>query len=104
MYETVNRNRELIGEPPVKVVCLGNAVSIGNTIMSIFNLVTDCEMMLKYGIETKVLEDRSIAVQIVSNSSVSEAKKETSLYKAIKGSNYYNHSVENTFINDSFLM
>lgn len=102
MYETVCRNRELIGENPVKVVCLGNAVSIGNPIMSTFNLVSDCEMMLKCGIETKVDGDRGIAVQIVSNSSVSEAKKETSLYKAIKGSDYYNHSVENTFINDSF--
>lgn len=102
-YETVNRNRELDGKDPVKVVFLGNALSIANPIMVAFNLVSDCEWMLQNGNDLRVLEDRGIAIQIVnSNNEVSVAKRETALYKAIRGTEYYEHAVDNKFINDSF--
>ena len=35
-------------------------------------------------------------------SEVSEKKKDTALYQAIKGSNYEKEAIENNFINDSF--
>lgn len=102
-YETVNRNRELEGKEPVKVVFLGNALSIANPIMVAFNLVSDCEWMIQNGDEIRVLEDRGIAIQIVdSNNNVSVAKRETALYKAIRGTEYYEHAVNNKFIDDSF--
>lgn len=102
-YETVNRNRELEGKNPVKVVFLGNALSIANPIMHAFNLVSDCERMLQNGDDIKILESRGIAIQIVnSENDVSIAKRNTALYRAISGTEYYEHAVNNKFIDDSF--
>jgi hypothetical protein len=47
MYETVNRNRELEGRDPFKVVLLSNAQRLGNPILRGFNLIPIIEAMQK---------------------------------------------------------
>ena len=60
MYETVNRNRELQGQEPVKVVLLSNAQRLGNPILRGFNLIPVIESMQKSG--QKVFCNGSIRV------------------------------------------
>lgn len=104
LYETVNRNRELKGKPPVIVLMVGNAVTIANPVMDSFGLIQDAEMMISTGKEVVVYEDRGILLEITHATAkeIMESKSKTALYKAIVGSDYYKHSIDNQFIYDSF--
>lgn len=99
MYETVNRNRELEGLPPVKCVLLSNAQRLGNPILRGFNLIPVIENMQKTG--QKSYADGSIRIELPF-SEVSEEKRQTALYNATKGSEFASEALDNNFINDSF--
>ena len=99
MYETVNRNRELNGEVPCKVVLLSNAQRLGNPILRGFNLIPVIESMQKSGQRTFCNGPIRIELPF---SSVSEEKKKTALYQATAGSDFEKEALENNFINDSF--
>lgn len=99
MYETVNRNRELEGLEPCKVVLLSNAQRLGNPILRGFNLIPIIENMQKTG--QRSYADGPIRIELPF-SEVSEAKKNTALYKATEGSQFNAEALDNNFINDSF--
>lgn len=99
MYETVNRNRELTGFEPVKVVLLSNAQRLGNPILRGFNLIPVIENMQKAG--QRSWADGPIRIELPF-SEVSEAKRETALYSAVKGTSYTREALDNNFVNDSF--
>lgn len=99
MYETVNRNRELEGLPPVKCVLLSNAQRLGNPILRGFNLIPVIENMKKTG--QKSYADGAIRIELPF-SEVSEEKRQTALYNATKGSEFAAEALDNIFINDSF--
>ena len=99
MYETVNRNRELEGLPPVKCVLLSNAQRLGNPILRGFNLIPVIENMQKTG--QKSYADGAIRIELPF-SEVSEEKRQTALYNATRGSELAAEALDNNFINDSF--
>lgn len=99
MYETVNRNRELTGQDPVKVVLLSNAQRLGNPILRGFNLIPVIENMQKTG--QRSYANGPIRIELPF-SEVSEAKRQTALYSAVNGSNFAREALDNNFINDSF--
>ena len=99
MYETVNRNRELLGEDPLKVVLLSNAQRLGNPILRGFNLIPIIENMQKTG--QRSYANGSIRIELPF-SEVSEEKRETALYQATKGTSYNSEALDNNFVNDSF--
>lgn len=99
MYETVNRNRELMGQEPVKVVLLSNAQRLGNPILRGFNLIPVIENMQKTG--QRSYANGSIRIELPF-SEVSEAKRGTALYAAVNGSGYSKEALDNNFVNDSF--
>lgn len=98
-YETVNRDRELEGEEPLKVIFLSNAQKLDNPILSKYGLITIIEEMLKNGIETRVSRDCTI---MLPKSNVSELKKDTALYRMTAGTEFYDEAINNQFANDSF--
>lgn len=99
MYETINRNRELSGEPPLIVLLLSNAQRLGNPILRGFNLIPTIEQMQKMG--QRSYANGSIRIELPF-SDVSEAKRETALYKATTGSDFNSEALDNNFVNDSF--
>lgn len=99
MYETVNRNRELTGEEPCKVVLLSNAQRLGNPILRGFNLIPIIENMQKTG--QRAYANGPIRIELPF-SEVSEDKRKTALYNAVSGSNYTQEALNNNFVNDSF--
>lgn len=99
MYETVNRNRELLGLEPVKVVLLSNAQRLGNPILRGFNLIPVIENMQKAG--QRSYANGSIRIELPF-SEVSEAKRGTALYAAVNGTSYSKEALDNNFVNDSF--
>lgn len=98
-YETVNRNRELLGEEPLKVIMLSNAQKLDNPILVYLNFVTVIENMIRNDKHTTRGKNFMICLP---ESEVSEQKKETVLYQMIEGTAYYDQAISNQFSNDSF--
>ena len=98
-YETVNRNRELEGEPPLQVFMLSNAQKLDSPILAGLDIVSVIENMVKTGQQNYSKENLWLTLP---RSVVSEAKKGTALYQIAQGTKYYDEAIENKFANDSF--
>ena len=99
MRETVGRNRELLGEPPLYTILLSNAQSLNSPILAGYNLIPDIEGMIKSGQEKFKRGDNLV---LLPESEVSEAKKNTSTYRGLSGTRIFKENIENKFANDSF--
>lgn len=99
MYETVNRNRELFGEEPLKVVSLSNAQRLGNPILRGFNLIPVIENMQRNNQRSWANGQYRIELPF---SEISEAKRNTALYQATVNTQFASEALDNNFINDSF--
>ncbi len=98
-YETVNRNRELEGEPPLQVFMLSNAQKLDSPILAGLDLVTQIENMVRTGQRNFTSGNVWLSMPA---SAVSQAKKGTALYQIAQGTKYYDEAIENKFANDSF--
>ena len=97
-YETVNRNRELFGEPPLTVIMLSNAQKLDNPILIGYGLVEVIENMVLHNQEKYKKGDIFI---LLPESEISTLKANTSHYMALKGSKMYDEIIGNRFSNDS---
>lgn len=98
-YETVNRNRELLGEKPLQVIFLSNAQKLDNAILAGYGVIPIIERMVKKGKEE--YQDDLLYVNLP-RSAVSEAKRGTVNYKLTEGTQYYQEAIDNLFAHDSF--
>lgn len=96
-YETINRNRELTGNAPLKMLCLANANDITNPIFTELNIVDKVFSMEKKKQTVSINEQRGYAVILLSDSPISEKKRETALYRLTSGSDFENMAVENSY-------
>jgi hypothetical protein len=94
-YETVNRNRELDGFPPVKLVCMANAMNFSNDILVEFNLSAIINKMSKSNQQFYFDVNRGLMLIYPQNSPISQRKAETALYR-LKGS-YGDMALNNEF-------
>ena len=101
-YETVNRNREMQGKPPVRVFFLSNAVSIASPILTGLGLTKVIEKMIRKDKEYYYDDDRSIMLHLPYDQEFVQAKGETFLYKLTKGMAFSSHALQNMFAYDSF--
>ena len=99
LYETVNRNRELLGAEPVKSILLSNAQKLDNGILAGYGFIERIEKMIASGRRLEKTKEYSLELP---QSEVSEAKRETALYKLTSGSIYAKEALNNEFANDSF--
>ena len=101
-YETINRNRELNGEEPVKVLALANSNSLANPIFVELQLVTPVEKMLrvsdnKNGYTSYKNASRGVSVYMINRSPILEAKQQTALYKLSGDSEFSSMALQNKF-------
>ena len=96
-YETVNRNRELTGLPPVKYLFLANANRLDNPLFMELNLVTKAEKLRKQGKEYYYDESRRMLLIDLFKSKISEEKSKTALYDLTRGTEFYDMSIKNVF-------
>lgn len=102
-YETINSNRELEGKPPVRMWLLANSNNLDNPVLVSLGIREKVEQMRRKGQEYSVLRDRGITIVNVSNSPISKAKAETTLYKAIAQDSKFSHmALENDFSYNDF--
>lgn len=105
MYETVNSNRELFGQPPVKVYFLANSFSLDSDILANFGLIKVIQGMLKRSQKRYTDRERSIYVELCEAPEIAELKSKTALYKALgKDSKFTEFAIANQFHDEGLYM
>ena len=89
MVETVARLRN------IRVIFLGNAISITNPYFTYFDL------SLPYGKDIKTFKDGLILVNYIKNEQYRKVKHESNFGKLISGTNYSKYAIDNEFLRDS---
>lgn len=102
-YETICRNREFAGDPPLNLWMLANSNDIYNDIFLELGIVSDIERMVRRGSRDKYFKDRGLAVHLIGdNNDFVEAKSATALYKLAKGSQFADMALDNKFAYNDF--
>lgn len=97
--ETVNRNRELTGKPPVKVFMLGNANKLANPYFVEWHFTRTALNMIKGKQYIWRSKDGNRIMIMLHDSPISERKKETALYKQASG-DFIQMAIDNSFATD----
>ena len=100
--ETINRNRELEGIDPVKMILLTNANMLGNPIFIGMGIVKQVQKMVDNGIELWIDVNRGIMLINICRSPISAAKSMTALYKMVGSGSFSRMSLGNEFSYDVF--
>lgn len=101
-YETINRNRELEGKPPLRCYLLSNATTLNSPILEELRLVNVIEKMKMNGQTAFTDKDRGIHIELLDKIKVSQEKADTALYRLTRGTAYADHALNNEFAYDSF--
>lgn len=103
MFETIARNRSLRGKKEFKLVCLSNANSIASPVFQSLGIMDKLDKMAMKGKQECLIPDKGIAVFIFRNSPISEAKKNTALYKAATDNDFATMALRNDFDSNTYL-
>ena len=98
-YETVNRNRELLGEAPVRCFLLGNANRIANPYFAGWHLMRRTLNMIRGEQMVWRSPDKTIMLVLLLHSPISEKKADTILYKNAS-SDFAQMALDNAFRTD----
>ncbi len=98
-YETVNRNRELLGEKPLCCILLSNAQKLANPILAGYGVIPVIEGMILNNQREYRKPGLYISLPV---SAVSDAKRDTLNYTLINGTKIADEALNNTFAFDSF--
>lgn len=102
-YETMNRNRELAGLPPMLLFLLANSNDIYNDIFIELGIVSSIEKMVRKNKRDLYLSDRGLAVHLLENNTeFTDAKAETALYKLTAGTTFSDMALSNSFAYEDF--
>lgn len=74
-YETVNRNRELQGREPMKLILLSNAIDLANPILETLGIISELENMISHGEHRRTIPERGLYVERVGKVGVTNAKE-----------------------------
>ena len=103
-YETINRNRELQGKPPMQTLFLSNSENIISPLLMELELVGTIVDMKKKGQVLRDIKERNLSVYLLDDSPISAKKKDTVIYQFAGGTRFSEMALENTFANGDFPM
>lgn len=96
-YETVNRNRELKGQPPVKCIFLSNTNKTENDIMAAFGFHGEVYKCMK-ATPIGMYQDECKKLIMINSSRISDLKRDTVLYKVNGDKNFEAMALNNNGI------
>lgn len=102
LYETVNRNREFDGKPPVTAILMGNAISLNSEILLSLNATSTLTAMLLHQQYRATLKERALYLEIIVKDDFRQIKQDTALYKLSKGSDFSKEALDNMFVHEDF--
>lgn len=97
MFETLNRNRELKGEEPMRLILAANSNDINNDVLVEYGLIDEVIKMREKDIEIKDFPDRRLRIVYPMHSPISALKAQTAGYKGETGS-YNDMALGNQFV------
>lgn len=96
--ETINRNRELKGKQPAKLIAMSNSETLANPIYMEIGVVKQAADMQKKLQDIRYFPDRGLCLISLQNSPISEKKRNTSLYKLTgQDSAFATMALDNTY-------
>lgn len=101
VIESLNRNRELQGREPLKVILITNANSMNSKILAYMNCVDVIDGMIRHDQKFKSVRGLVAIFRFV-DSPVSEKKKSTVLYQVMQNSEFTDMSLDNKFSESDF--
>ena len=102
-YESVDRNRQLDGHDPVKLVCLANANNLEAPVLQALNCIKTLDYMRRKRINQKVDKTTGLSIYLLNDSPISAEKKETALYKLTLGQgDFSDMAIANSFSADNY--
>lgn len=96
-YSTINRNRELYGRAPLKMICMGNSNRIDNPIFIGLHLVEKVEKMKRNHVEHLRIPDRGISVFSLDDCPAVQKLENTALGKLSAGTSFNEMAFRNNF-------
>lgn len=97
VYETVNRNRELKGCKPVKLICCANSNTIDNPYFIGLGVINKIASMQSKGRMIYKDDDRGLLIINLSKSPISQKKKNTALYRLSDNTDFGQMALENLY-------
>lgn len=94
--ETIGRNRELEGRPPLKTVLLSNSDLIYGDIINGFRIGSDLLEMQETGTEQKEKSADMLLIRPAAEM-FAEKKSRTALFRVTEGTDFYNVALKNEF-------
>lgn len=102
--ESISRNRELEGKPPLKVVCLANANNLEGAILRALNCIKTLDSMRKKRQSYKVDSTTGLTIALLNDSPISAEKRETALYKlTMNQGDFTDMALNNSFSKDNYI-
>lgn len=99
--ESVNRNREIQGRPPLKTIMLSNSNSIDSPIIEALGALRTIEHMMRKGISYRSEKDL-LSIYLYFDSPISRAKRSTALYQLAADDDFTDMSLNNRFSANDF--
>lgn len=96
-YETINRNRELQGEPPLQLIALTNSNSLGNPYFLGMRVIRVVDTMVKKKREIWTDPSRGLMLINILRTPISERKAKTALYLLDSDDDYSNMALGNEY-------
>ena len=100
VYETINRNRELLGRKPLQCVCASNSNRLDNDMYMGLGLVSKVDKMKREGQMVSIMPKRGILLVNMEQSPISEQKRDTALYKMSAGTGFERMALDNQYIGE----
>ena len=97
LFETLNRNRELEGEPPMRLIMCANSDDLNNDVLITYDVLDDLLEMRDRGLEVKDFPERGLRLVYTLFSPIAKAKAQTANYKGQEGSDYNRMALDNEF-------
>lgn len=103
LYETLNRNREIIGKKPLKAFLLSNSNFMGNDLFLTFNLISVATNIKKKNNYPGIYQKNGLLYVDFGNSSIiSDKKKNSVIYKVSNNLEYNNMALSNDFVFENY--
>lgn len=100
VFETINRNRELLGRPACVLVMISNPIDLGNMMLSQLNLTPILSSMILKNQQRYTDRDRHLHIEKLTDHEVSKEKRNTVLYEFAKGTGFDEEALSGDFVDN----
>lgn len=96
VLESLNRNRELQGRPPLKVILATNSNTMNSRILASMGCIDIIDHMARQNMNYKSVNGL-IAIYRFTNSPITEKKKSSAIYQVITNKDFHSMALDNAF-------